>query len=64
MLEALTDGDAVVRRRQPGERRNASRLLDLDLLLYADIENHSEFLTLPHPRMHLRAFVLLGCDEG
>ena len=37
---------------------NAPRTLDLDLLLYADrIFLHSD-LTLPHPRMHERAFVL------
>ncbi|MDO8300343.1 2-amino-4-hydroxy-6-hydroxymethyldihydropteridine diphosphokinase [Lacisediminimonas sp.] len=38
--------------------RNAPRTLDLDLLLVDDIELQSELLTLPHPRMHLRAFVL------
>ncbi len=38
--------------------RNAPRTLDLDLLLVGDIVLHSELLTLPHPRMHLRAFVL------
>jgi hypothetical protein len=32
--------------------------IDLDLLLYADLESHTEFLTLPHPRMHERRFVL------
>lgn len=37
---------------------NAPRTLDLDLLLYEDrIFNHPG-LTLPHPRMHERAFVL------
>lgn len=37
---------------------NAPRILDLDLLLYADLQCHEPGLTLPHPRMHQRAFVL------
>ena len=37
---------------------NAPRTLDLDLLLYGQIELDSEKLKLPHPRMHERAFVL------
>ncbi|MEO1767134.1 2-amino-4-hydroxy-6-hydroxymethyldihydropteridine diphosphokinase [Thiobacter aerophilum] len=40
------------------EFRNAPRILDLDLLLYGDLVLHEEGLTLPHPRMHERAFVL------
>ena len=38
--------------------RNAPRTLDLDLLLYGDARIDSPQLTLPHPRMHERAFVL------
>jgi 2-amino-4-hydroxy-6-hydroxymethyldihydropteridine diphosphokinase len=37
---------------------NAPRTLDLDLLLYGRTELHSPALTVPHPRMHERAFVL------
>lgn len=37
---------------------NAPRTLDLDLLLYGDEVHDSSRLTLPHPRMHERAFVL------
>lgn len=37
---------------------NAARTLDLDLLLYGEIIFDEPHLTLPHPRMHLRAFVL------
>jgi len=37
---------------------NAPRTLDLDLLLYDDLIMNSPTLTIPHPRMHLRAFVL------
>ncbi|MHA3905320.1 2-amino-4-hydroxy-6-hydroxymethyldihydropteridine diphosphokinase [Castellaniella sp. WN] len=38
--------------------RNAPRTLDLDLLLYGDQAIDLPALTVPHPRMHERAFVL------
>jgi 2-amino-4-hydroxy-6-hydroxymethyldihydropteridine diphosphokinase len=37
---------------------NAPRTLDLDILLFGNARIHSEALTVPHPRMHERAFVL------
>jgi 2-amino-4-hydroxy-6-hydroxymethyldihydropteridine diphosphokinase len=37
---------------------NAPRSLDLDLLLFGKLESRTERLTVPHPRMHQRAFVL------
>lgn len=37
---------------------NAPRVIDLDLLLYDDLELHDPELTLPHPRLHERGFVL------
>jgi 2-amino-4-hydroxy-6-hydroxymethyldihydropteridine diphosphokinase len=43
--------------------RNAPRTLDLDLLSYGDAALRSDELTLPHPRAHLRAFVLLPLAE-
>ncbi|UCH47604.1 MAG: 2-amino-4-hydroxy-6-hydroxymethyldihydropteridine diphosphokinase [Betaproteobacteria bacterium] len=43
--------------------RNAPRTLDLDLLLYGDRQMKSENLTLPHPRMAERAFVLVPLTE-
>ena len=38
--------------------RNAPRTLDLDVLLYDELRLHEHGLTIPHPQMHLRAFVL------
>lgn len=43
--------------------RNAPRTLDLDLLLYGDARLQSPALTLPHPRMAERAFVLVPLAE-
>ncbi len=48
--------------------RNAPRPLDIDILLYVDdSEEHvvmdSERLTIPHPRMHERGFVLVPLAE-
>lgn len=37
---------------------NAPRTLDLDVLMYDDLIHHEHGLTIPHPQMHLRAFVL------
>ncbi|MDY0271478.1 MAG: 2-amino-4-hydroxy-6-hydroxymethyldihydropteridine diphosphokinase [Advenella sp.] len=42
---------------------NAPRTLDLDILLFNNEINQSTELTLPHPRMHQRAFVLLPLQE-
>ena len=42
---------------------NAPRTLDLDILLYGDARNESRTLTVPHPRMWQRAFVLLPLSE-
>lgn len=42
---------------------NAPRVLDLDVLLYANVELNTAELTLPHPRMHTRGFVMLPLAE-
>ncbi len=42
---------------------NAPRTLDLDLLLYGSAGIDSPKLTVPHPRMWVRAFVLLPLHE-
>jgi len=39
------------------------RTLDLDLLLYGEMVCHEPGLTLPHPRLHERAFVLYPLSE-
>jgi len=65
-LDTTLDPDALLGELQAIEARhgrsrsfpNAPRSLDLDLLLYGEAEQRSARLTLPHPRMHERAFVL------
>ena len=42
---------------------NAPRTLDLDLLFYGDRIINSETLTVPHPRMHERRFVMAPLAE-
>jgi 2-amino-4-hydroxy-6-hydroxymethyldihydropteridine diphosphokinase len=42
---------------------NAPRVLDLDVLLYGNIELNTAELTLPHPRMYTRGFVMLPLAE-
>lgn len=49
-----------------GRKRNKKhgpRNIDLDLLLYDDVILDSDKLTLPHPRMHRRKFVLVPLAE-
>lgn len=42
---------------------NKPRTIDLDLLFYEQEDRESAFLTLPHPRAHLRRFVLVPMNE-
>ncbi len=51
------------RRGRTREFVNAPRTLDLDLLLYDDLRHREHGLSLPHPQMHRRAFVLLPLLE-
>jgi 2-amino-4-hydroxy-6-hydroxymethyldihydropteridine diphosphokinase len=41
----------------------APRPIDLDLLLYPKETSDTQFLTLPHPRLHRRRFVLVPLNE-
>ena len=56
LLDALQAIEQAHGRERP--YRNAPRTLDLDLLLYGDLVLDTPRLTLPHPRLAERAFVL------
>lgn len=56
MERALAVEDAFARERS--EIRNAPRTLDVDLIVVGDRRADDDFLRLPHPRAHERAFVL------
>ncbi|ASU40405.1 2-amino-4-hydroxy-6-hydroxymethyldihydropteridine diphosphokinase [Herbaspirillum sp. meg3] len=57
LLKALQNIEQAHGRQRP--YRNAPRTLDLDILLYGDRVISDDVLTVPHPRMTQRAFVLI-----
>ncbi len=61
LLAALRQQELQAGRERP--YRNAPRTLDLDLLLFGSARIASPALTVPHPRMHERAFVLMPLSE-
>lgn len=61
LLDALQAIETAAGRERP--YRHAPRTLDLDLLFYGEGRIDSPTLTVPHPRWHERAFVLLPLTE-
>ena len=61
LLACLQSIEVAAGRKRP--YRNAPRTLDLDILLYGDAQVSSAALSIPHPRMRARAFVLLPLAE-
>lgn len=61
LLRALQALELQAGRERP--YRNAPRTLDLDLLLYGDAVIDAPELTVPHPRLRERAFVLVPLAE-
>lgn len=62
LLEIMLDVEIQLGRDRSGQRWGPRRI-DLDLLTYQDLVMNSKQLELPHPRMHLRAFVLVPILE-
>jgi len=62
LLDACLDAERELGRER-GPRRNAPRTADVDLLLYGPEVRALPFLTLPHPRMAERRFVLVPLAE-
>ena len=61
LLAALHDIEQAHGRERP--YRNAPRTLDLDILVYGDVQLDAHGLHIPHPRMLQRAFVLVPLLE-
>jgi len=64
--EQLLDQLQAIEQQQGRVRKGAqwgARTLDLDLLLYGDSQIATERLTVPHPGLHQRAFVLYPLQE-
>ena len=61
MMARLLRIEYVLGRREKSLKK--PRTIDLDLLFFGKEKLESEFLTLPHPRLHLRKFVLVPLAE-
>lgn len=63
LLSVLHEIEKKLGRNRTIEQRWGSRTCDLDLLLMDDIIMETDGLTIPHPRMHLRKFVLTPLSQ-
>lgn len=63
LLEALLEIERSHGRLRDPQQRHGPRTLDLDLLLHGDLVLAEPGLTLPHPRLHERRFVLAPLAE-
>lgn len=63
LMRELREIEERMGRKRNGEERFGPRVIDLDLLLFGDVVLNTPELTLPHPRMKERAFVLIPLRE-
>ena len=63
LLQQLLNIENLHGRTRQSQQRNTPRTLDLDLLLYEDLAINEPGLTLPHPGLHQRDFVVLPLLE-
>lgn len=61
MMARMIRIEYLLGRTQKNEK--APRTVDLDLLFYGNLQYQSPFLTVPHPRLHQRRFVLVPLAE-
>lgn len=61
MLARMLRIEYLLGRREKNEKK--PRTVDLDLLFYGDYKCDTDFLILPHPRLHLRRFALVPLNE-
>lgn len=63
LLARAQDIELQLGRDRAHEKRNGPRTADIDILAYDDLTLDEPNLTLPHPRLFERAFVLLPLAE-
>jgi 2-amino-4-hydroxy-6-hydroxymethyldihydropteridine diphosphokinase len=63
LLARTQQVERALGRNRTNEQRWGPRTLDIDLLAYDDIATNDPDLTLPHPRMFERAFVLVPLND-
>ena len=63
LKEALAIEAELGRVRKSGRKVYSSRPMDIDLIFYNDEVIETADLIIPHPRMHLREFVLAPLEE-
>lgn len=63
LLNTLLSIETFLGRERNGNSGFQSRVIDLDILFYADILVRTEKLSLPHPLLHKRRFVLVPLHE-
>jgi 2-amino-4-hydroxy-6-hydroxymethyldihydropteridine diphosphokinase len=63
LLARAQEVEHALGRDRPQEQRWGPRTLDIDLLAYDDVTLNDPVLTLPHPRLFERAFVLVPLND-
>ncbi len=63
LLARAQDIELQLGRDRAHEKRNGPRTADIDIIAYDDLVLHEPNLTLPHPRLFERAFVLMPLAE-
>lgn len=64
ILQKIKRIESLMGRKNKSKNGNYSnRIIDIDLLYYNQIQCHSEHLIIPHPKLHLRNFVLYPLND-
>jgi 2-amino-4-hydroxy-6-hydroxymethyldihydropteridine diphosphokinase len=63
LLANIMDIEKMMGRNRDQDNRNAPRIIDIDILFYGHQIINKDQLVIPHPRLHLRNFVLTPLRE-